>query len=73
MINPDNQPVYIHCQLGQDRTGVVIAAYRMRVDGWSLSEAEAEMQSFGFNDLWFKLKKFVREYAESLGEGREER
>ena len=72
MINPDNQPVYIHCQLGQDRTGVVIAAYRMRVDGWSLSEAEAEMQSFGFNDLWLKLKKFVREYAESLEEGMKE-
>jgi protein-tyrosine phosphatase len=32
MINPDNQPVYIHCPLGQDRTGVVIAAYRMRVE-----------------------------------------
>jgi len=73
MINPDNQPVYLHCQLGQDRTGVVIAAYRMRVDGWSLSETEAEMQSFGFNDLWIKLKKFVREYAESVGEGREKR
>ena len=44
----------------------------MRVDGWSLSEAEAEMQSFGFNDLWIKLKEFVREYAERLGKGKEE-
>jgi tyrosine-protein phosphatase SIW14 len=73
MTNPDNQPVYLHCQLGQDRTGVVIAAYRMRVDGWSLSETEAEMQSFGFNDLWLELNKIVREYAESVGEGSEKR
>ena len=66
MINPDNQPVYVHCKLGQDRTGIVIAAYRMRVDGWSLKEAEAEMQAFGFNDLWYELKEFIRNYAKSL-------
>ena len=62
MADPENQPVYIHCKRGQDRTGVVVAVYRMEVDGWSRSEAEAEMQAFGFNDLWFNLKKFVREY-----------
>jgi len=72
MINPANHPVYVHCKLGEDRTGAVIAAYRMRVDGWSLSEAEAEMQSFGFNDVWIHLKKFVRKYAESLGKRKEE-
>lgn len=44
MKDPANQPVFVHCRQGQDRTGIVIAAYRMRVDGWSLSEAEAEMQ-----------------------------
>ncbi len=66
MVNPDNQPVYVHCKLGQDRTGIVIAAYRMRVDRWSLKEAEAEMQAFGFNDLWYELKKFIRDYARSL-------
>ena len=47
MADPGNQPAYVHCKLGQDRTGVVIAAYRMKVDGWSLKEAEAEMQAFG--------------------------
>jgi tyrosine-protein phosphatase SIW14 len=67
MTDPKNQPVYIHCRLGQDRTGIVIAAYRMRVDGLSLKDAEAEMQAFGFNNLWHELKEFVREYAKSLG------
>lgn len=68
MVNLNNQPVYVHCKLGQDRTGIVIAAYRMRVEGWSLKEAEAEMQLFGFNDLWWELKEFIRKYAKSLGE-----
>ncbi len=62
IIDPANQPVYVHCRLGQDRTGVVVAVYRMRVEGWSLPEAEAEMQAFGFNDIWYNLKRFVRHY-----------
>ena len=67
MKNPDNQPVYIHCRQGQDRTGIIVAAYRMRVEGWSFKDAEAEMQSFGFNDIWVELKEFIREYARGLG------
>lgn len=67
MKNPDNQPVYIHCRQGQDRTGIIVAAYRMKVDGWSFKDAEAEMQSFGFNDIWVELKEFIREYAKGLG------
>lgn len=67
MRSPDNQPVYVHCRQGQDRTGIVIAAYRMKAEGWSYKDAEAEMQSFGFNDIWTELKEFIREYARSLG------
>jgi protein tyrosine/serine phosphatase len=67
MKDPANQPVFLHCRQGQDRTGVVVAAYRMREDGWSFADAEAEMQSFGFNDIWRELKEFIRDYAKSLG------
>jgi protein tyrosine/serine phosphatase len=62
MADPANQPVFVHCALGQDRTGVVVAVYRMDVDGWAESDAEEEMQSFGFNDVWTQLKNFVRRY-----------
>lgn len=65
MKDPENQPVFVHCAHGQDRTGIVVATYRMEVDGWSNSEAEAEMQAFGFNDIWRALKAFVREYRVS--------
>ncbi len=72
--DPANQPVYVHCAHGQDRTGVVVAVYRMDVDGWSEADAEAEMQAFGFNDIWTQLKSFVRRYparpAADAGVGR---
>lgn len=67
MKDPANQPIFLHCRQGQDRTGIIVAAYRMKVDGWSLADAEAEMQSFGFNDVWHELKEFIRDYAKSLG------
>lgn len=66
MSDPANQPVYVHCRHGQDRTGIVVAAYRMKQQGWSLADAESEMQSFGFNDVWVNFKKFIRQYGAQL-------
>jgi protein tyrosine/serine phosphatase len=66
MADPANQPVFVHCRHGQDRTGIVVAAFRMKEQGWSLKEAETEMQSFGFNDVWVNFKKFIRSYAQQL-------
>ena len=40
--------VFVHCRLGDDRTGMMIAAYRMAEEGWSADEAMTEMKSFGF-------------------------
>jgi len=72
MTDPANQPVFIHCSRGTDRTGVVVAVYRMEVDGWSKAEAEAELEAFGFHEIWSQLKEFVRRYPEGRGEVREE-
>jgi protein tyrosine/serine phosphatase len=70
MTDPANQPVYLHCNVGADRTGVVVAVYRMEVDGWS--KAEAEMEDFGFHGIWSQLKEFVRRYPGVREEVREE-
>ncbi len=66
MADPANQPVYVHCRHGQDRTGIVVAAFRMKQQGWSLADAETEMQAFGFNDVWVNFKKFIRQYGADL-------
>lgn len=54
--NKSNQPVFIHCQHGSDRTGVMTAVYRMYVQGWTLDEAMAELPNFGFHKIWQNLK-----------------
>jgi protein tyrosine/serine phosphatase len=72
MTDPANQPVFVHCSRGKDRVGVVAAVYRMEVDGWSEAEAEAEMEAFGFHEIWSQLKEFVRWYPEGRGKVREE-
>lgn len=40
--------VFVHCRLGDDRTGMMVAAYRMAEEGWSADEAMNEMRTFGF-------------------------
>jgi tyrosine-protein phosphatase SIW14 len=46
----DNQgkKIFVHCRLGDDRTGMMVAAYRMAEEGWTADEAMNEMRSFGF-------------------------
>jgi tyrosine-protein phosphatase SIW14 len=40
--------VFVHCRLGDDRTGMMVAAYRMAEEGWTADEAMNEMKAFGF-------------------------
>jgi protein tyrosine phosphatase (PTP) superfamily phosphohydrolase (DUF442 family) len=59
---PANQPVFIHCQHGSDRTGTMCAIYRMAVQGWSKDDAIAEMTQgdFGFHPMWGNLLDYLR-------------
>jgi tyrosine-protein phosphatase SIW14 len=62
--DPANQPVYVHCQGGRHRTGVMTAAYRMTNDGWTPAQAFAEMKRyrFGADFLHPEFKEFVYAY-----------
>jgi protein tyrosine/serine phosphatase len=46
--NPGRK-IFVHCRLGDDRTGMMIASYRMAQEGWSAEKAEKEMEKFGFS------------------------
>ena len=46
--NPGKK-VFVHCRLGDDRTGMMVAAYRMAEQNWTAAEAKKEMEAFGFS------------------------
>lgn len=57
-------PVLVHCKRGADRTGTVIALYRMRRQGWSLDEAMAEAKRYGISPFQWAMKDYIRHAAE---------
>src|SRR3989441_4103063 len=62
--DPANQPVYVHCQGGRHRTGVMTAVYRMADERWTADRAFAEMKQykFGADFLHSEFKDFVYQY-----------
>jgi len=48
LIDPALQPIYVFCRLGKDRTGMLIALYRVLYQQWSGCRAYQEWKSFGF-------------------------
>ncbi|MBX9876968.1 MAG: tyrosine-protein phosphatase [Candidatus Obscuribacterales bacterium] len=55
--------VFVHCTMGDDRTGCMVAISRMAQDGYTFDEAFEEMLHFGFHRHFDTLASAVREYA----------
>lgn len=62
LVDPENQPVLLHCRHGADRTGTVVAAYRMIVEDWSPEDAIQEMREGGYNyhAVWVNMLRYLR-------------
>lgn len=59
---PENQPVFVHCKRGSDRTGTVIAVYRMTHDGWDAKKAGDEAEKFGIGWWQRGMRDFINDY-----------
>ena len=67
--NPEKK-IFVHCRLGDDRTGMAIASYRIGMEGWSADKAMKEMELFGFTGIHHAIcptlshyeKRFPKEF-----------
>ncbi|GHV42496.1 hypothetical protein FACS1894187_24770 [Synergistales bacterium] len=61
LLNPDGGPYLVHCMDGADRTGMIIAVYRMVAQGWSRGEAVDEMMNggYGFHLVWADIFRYL--------------
>jgi uncharacterized protein (TIGR01244 family) len=49
VISSESAPVFVHCEYGRHRTGVMVAIYRMNRYKWSVNDAFQEMDKYGFD------------------------
>lgn len=56
-------PVFIHCRHGCDRTGTIVACYRIKHDQWQGEKALAEAVHYGMSWLERGMKSYVADFA----------
>ncbi len=58
-----NGPFLVHCLHGADRTGTMIAIYRLAVQDWKKDDAIREMTGggYGYHPVWANLIRYLRE------------
>jgi tyrosine-protein phosphatase SIW14 len=61
-----NGPVFVHCKRGADRTGMVVAVYRISHDQWDNKKALSEAKSYGMSFFERAIQSYVMNYRPSV-------
>jgi tyrosine-protein phosphatase SIW14 len=60
--SPENGVVFVHCQQGQDRTGTVVAIYRIVHEGWTARDAIKEAEHYGMRVWQYAMRDYISDY-----------
>lgn len=55
-------PVFVHCHAGADRTGGVIACYRIEHDGWTNAKAFEEAKEMGTTWIHYRIHDYIKSF-----------
>ena len=61
IIHDAPKPILVHCRHGADRTGLIMAMYRMVFQGWTKEQAKEEMLEggYGFHAVWVNITRRI--------------
>lgn len=62
-----DKKVFVHCHKGADRTGTMVALYRIAAQGWTADQAVREMKTYHLHAFWFPhLERYVEKFPQQL-------
>ena len=65
--DPASGVVFVHCHHGRDRTGTIVACYRIAQEHWTSAQATREARHYGMSIFQFRMRRYIRSFDERRG------
>jgi tyrosine-protein phosphatase SIW14 len=66
--DPANGRVFVHCERGSDRTGVVVGCYRVATMKWTAERAIEEAMELGMYRTERAKRTYIKDFSARMGE-----